>query len=96
MIDVFLGSPWWGILAGLVWLISALVGLVVLITRRDIDHTIELMLTGFFQWWVVITTLTHLGFEHGWTLHMISERMVIGFGVAGIANLYTYTRLLKK
>ena len=94
MIDVFLNSPWWGMLAVIVWLLSVLAGVFVLLTRRNIDQIIELLLHTFFQWWVVITTLTHKGFEHGWTIHMIDERMVIGFGIAGLANLYLYLRLI--
>ena len=96
MIEIVLTSPWWAQVATGVWLWSVLIGVFVLAkSYRRMNVVSELILATFAQWWIVISVLEHKGFAHGWTIHMVNERLIIGVGVLGLANLFMYRRSLR-
>ena len=81
------------------WIISALVGIAVFIhhlTKKNGDELLELALQTVGQWWIAYSILMHKGFDHGWVIHMVTERTVFGYLILAVANMFMFLRMYKK
>jgi hypothetical protein len=50
-------------------------------------HLISVLVLSMGQWITMVTTMKHLGIEHGWIVHMVNEGQAGAFGFFAVANV---------
>jgi len=52
-----------------------------------LSHILQMSLLLIAEFIITLSTLSHLGFMHGWNVHIVNEKLCIGYLVFAVFNI---------